>query len=59
MGQDIHKGRRTEIDDINGLVVRRGAELGIAAPANAGIAEVVRRIERGELKPGVEAVSTI
>jgi 2-dehydropantoate 2-reductase len=51
MAQDILKGRRTEIDFMNGAIARKGAELGIATPANAKIAELVRRIERGELKP--------
>ena len=30
MGQDINKGRRTEIDYLNGLVVDKGKELGKA-----------------------------
>jgi 2-dehydropantoate 2-reductase len=49
MGQDMLKGRRTEIDFINGHVVRRGAELGLAAPANAALVEAVKRVERGEV----------
>jgi len=57
MGQDMVKGRRTEIDYINGLVATRAAELGLAAPYNAGIADVVRRIERGEIAPSPEAVA--
>jgi 2-dehydropantoate 2-reductase len=54
MGQDILKGRRTEIDFINGLVVAKAAELGIAVPANAGIVEAVKRVERGEVAPSAE-----
>jgi 2-dehydropantoate 2-reductase len=51
MAQDILKGRRTEIDAMNGTIARKGAEIGIPAPANARIAELVRQIERGTLKP--------
>jgi 2-dehydropantoate 2-reductase len=51
MAQDILKGRRTEIDFMNGAIARKGAELGIATPANAKIAELVRHIERGVLEP--------
>jgi 2-dehydropantoate 2-reductase len=51
MAQDILKGRRTEVDAMNGYIARKGAELGIATPANAKITELVTRIERGELEP--------
>ena len=51
MAQDILKGRRTEIDAMNGFIARKGAEAGVAAPSNAKIAGIVTRIERGELKP--------
>jgi 2-dehydropantoate 2-reductase len=59
MGQDILKGRRTEIDYINGLVARKGAELGIATPANSQIVQAVQRIERGEIAPSPEVVAHI
>lgn len=48
MGQDIAKGRRTEIDFLNGLVVEKGREAGIPTPANEGIIEAVKKVERGE-----------
>jgi 2-dehydropantoate 2-reductase len=51
MAQDILKGRRTEIDAMNGFIARKGAEVGVAAPSNAKITDIVTRIERGELKP--------
>lgn len=51
MAQDILKGRRTEIDAMNGFIARKGAELGLPAAANAKIAGLVTRIERGELQP--------
>lgn len=48
---DWHKGRRSEVGDINGEVVAAQAVLGGTAPANAAILEMGRRIERGELRP--------
>ena len=59
MGQDIQKGRRTEIDYISGLVVEKATELGLTVPCNARIAEAVRRVERGEIPPSPDAVAGI
>jgi 2-dehydropantoate 2-reductase len=51
MAQDILKGRRTEIDAMNGYIARKGAEVGVPAPSHLKLAEIVTRIERGGLKP--------
>jgi 2-dehydropantoate 2-reductase len=51
MGQDMVKGRRTEIEFMNGLVVDKGKELGIATPANAVLTDIVKKVERGVLTP--------
>jgi 2-dehydropantoate 2-reductase len=50
MGQDMQKGRRTEIEFLNGLVVREGEKVGITCGANAVLTDLVTRVERGELK---------
>jgi 2-dehydropantoate 2-reductase len=50
-GQDIVKGRRTEIDFINGYVANKGDEIGVPAPLNRALTRLVKRIERGELAP--------
>ena len=54
MAQDMLKGRRTEIDAMNGYIARKGAEVGLAAPSHVKLAGIVTRIERGELKPSAE-----
>jgi 2-dehydropantoate 2-reductase len=51
MGQDMVKGRRTEIDFLNGFVVTKAAEVALPARANAALTDIVHRVERGELKP--------
>ncbi len=51
MGQDMVKGRRTEIEFLNGLIVREGEKLGMSCRANAVLTELVQRVERGELQP--------
>jgi 2-dehydropantoate 2-reductase len=49
--QDLLKSRLSEVDMINGLVVEESERRGYAAPANARVVEIVRRIEAGALKP--------
>ena len=44
--QDLARGKRTEIDHLNGLVVRRGEALGIATPANRVLWALVKLLER-------------
>lgn len=51
MAQDMIKGRRTEIDAMNGYIAAKGAEIGVPAPNHAMLTEIVTRVERGELKP--------
>ena len=51
MGQDMQKGRRTEIEFLNGLVVREGEKVGLTCRANDVLTDIVQRVERGEFKP--------
>ena len=48
--QDLRKGRRTEIDFMNGFVADQGREVGIPAPAHERVTALVRAIERGEAR---------
>ena len=50
MGQDMQKGRRTEIEFLNGLIVREGEKVGLPCRANAVLTDLVKRVEKGELK---------
>jgi 2-dehydropantoate 2-reductase len=54
MAQDMQKGRRTEIAEINGLIAHKAKEAGLAAPTHERIVEVVRRVERGQASPRPE-----
>lgn len=47
---DHIKGRRSEMEFITGLVSRKGRELGIPTPCNDAVAELDRRINRGEIR---------
>jgi 2-dehydropantoate 2-reductase len=43
--QDMNRGRRTEIDSLNGYVARRGAELGVPTPVNQVLFALVKLAE--------------
>lgn len=45
MLQDLENGRRTEIDAINGAIVRMGEETGVECPANRLLALLVKAAE--------------
>lgn len=43
--QDMNRGKRTEIDSLNGYVSRRGAELGVSTPVNQALYALVKLAE--------------
>jgi 2-dehydropantoate 2-reductase len=43
--QDLARGRRSEIDYLNGLIVQRGEALGVATPANRVLWALVKLLE--------------
>ena len=53
LAQDVMKGRKTEVEYLNGYVVRKGEELGIEAPVNRAVLELTKRVEAGELEPSL------
>jgi len=44
--QDIARGKPTEIDSLNGFLVRRGAELGVPTPVNQTLFSLVKLLEQ-------------
>ena len=57
--QDIMKGRKTEIDYLNGHVSRRGKELGLATPYSNAAVTVIKGVESGEFTVGIENVKRV
>ncbi len=51
MLQDIEKGKPCEVDAINGAICRTGRKHGVKTPFNDRIAQIIRKLERGELSP--------
>ena len=46
--QDLMRGKPTEIDHLNGYVVRKGAALGVATPVNRTLHALVKLLESGQ-----------
>jgi 2-dehydropantoate 2-reductase len=46
MGQDVDRRQKTEIDAINGAVVREAQALGIPVPFNQAVTDLVKAIEK-------------
>jgi 2-dehydropantoate 2-reductase len=43
--QDLARGKKTEIDYLNGYVVRKGQQVGVSVPANRVLYIMVKMIE--------------
>jgi 2-dehydropantoate 2-reductase len=59
MLQDFERGRRTEIDFINGYVVTLGHASGVPVHMNATITNLVHQIERGDLQPAPDRMNDL
>ena len=59
MGQDVTKGRPTEIDYMNGHVVMKGREAGVPTPVSTATVEMVREIDAGTRKPEAKNIETV
>jgi 2-dehydropantoate 2-reductase len=51
MAQDVIKGRRSEIDFMNGHVVAMGREVGVATSVSAVVVSVVKELDAGTRRP--------
>jgi 2-dehydropantoate 2-reductase len=59
MAQDVHKGRPTEIDYMNGHVVAKGKDKGVPTPISAATVSVVREIDAGTRKQAPENIGEV
>ncbi len=56
--QDVIKGRRTEVDYLNGHVAALGAQVGVLTPVNSAITERVHAVEEGAT-PGLHHLAAL
>ena len=59
LAQDVDRGRRTEVDYLNGYIARRGREVGVPTPVNDSVVKHTKRLEAGEIPQAFTNVDLI
>lgn len=59
MLQDLGRGRKTEVDVINGGIVTAARTVDRGAPMNAAVTHLIHEHERGATKPGPDAFARL
>ena len=59
LAQDVMKGRKTEIDYLNGLVSDKGREIGVDTPYSDAVTQVLKGVESGEFGVGMDNIRRV
>ena len=59
LAQDLLKGRATEVEYLNGYVVRKGQQVGVPTPVNQAIVDLTRRVDSGEIKASLSNLALV
>ena len=59
LAQDVMKGRKTEIDYLNGLVSDKGREIGVDTPFSDAVTQVLKGGESGEFRVGMDNIRRV
>jgi len=59
LAQDVMKGRKTEIDYLNGLVSDKGKEIGVDTPYSDAVTQVLKAVESGEFGVGMDNIKRV
>ena len=59
LAQDLMKGRATEVEHLNGYVVRKGQQVGVATPVNQAIVDLTRRVDSGEIEASLSNLALV
>ena len=57
--QDLRRGRRTEVDHLNGLISELGQSAGVQTPLNNEVVRIVHSIEEGKAESGSAALAEL
>ena len=59
LAQDLLKGRATEVEHLNGYVVRKGQQVGVPTPVNQAIVDLTRRVDSGEIEASLSNLALV
>ena len=59
MAQDVHKGRRSEIDFMNGLISQKGREFAVPTPFNDAVIEAMHGVDDGTAPQSADHVDRV
>ena len=59
LAQDVARGRKTEVEFLNGYVSRRGREVGVPTPVNDSVVKHTKRLEAGDIPQAFANVNLI
>ncbi len=57
--QSLQRGRRTEVDFLNGYICQKGVQYNVPTPVNQTILEMIHQIENGDLRISAENIEQI
>ena len=59
LAQDVIKGRKTEIEYLNGMVSEKGKEIGIPTPYSDAVTQILKGVELGEFEVGMDNIHRV
>ena len=59
LAQDVLKGRKTEIEELNGLVASKGRQIGVPTPVNDSVVRIGKQVEDGKIEPSMDNLNLL
>jgi 2-dehydropantoate 2-reductase len=54
MLQSLERGNKTEVDFLNGYIVRKGLDFSVQTPVNSKVLKMIKEVEQGKRKIGIK-----
>lgn len=57
MWWDVSQGKKTEIDHLNGAIVKQGEQVGVDCPVNSAVIHLIKLTEQGKISAQERSIS--